>query len=300
MEPIEYHFVELGIIMRFATLSTASGPRAVIQSGENYVDLNATDSSLPNCVKSILADAALLAKAKSASAATNATTIPVAGAKYHSPIPNPQKVVCVGLNYRDHAIETNMPIPKEPVLFNKFPTALIGHGETIILPKVSKKVDFEAELVIVIGKRGRHISTETAMEHVAGYTIGHDVSARDWQLEKDGKQWLSGKTFDTFAPVGPVIVTPDELGDAHKLPIRLKINGKVLQNSNTNQLIFDTAAMVSYMSQVFTLEPGDLIFTGTPPGVGIGRTPPVWIQPGDVCDIEIDGIGVLSNPVAAE
>jgi 2-keto-4-pentenoate hydratase/2-oxohepta-3-ene-1,7-dioic acid hydratase in catechol pathway len=194
-----------------------------------------------------------------------------------------------------------MPIPKEPVLFSKFTSALIGHGEKIVLPKVSTKVDYEAELVIVVGKRGRNIPVGDAMNYVAGYMVGHDVSARDWQLEKDGKQWMAGKTFDTFAPCGPVLVTLDELKDPHNLKISLRLNGKTMQNSSTNQMIFRTAEILAYISQVFTVEPGDLIFTGTPPGVGIAVKPnPVWLKAGDTVEVEIENLGVLSNPVVAE
>ncbi len=196
------------------------------------------------------------------------------------PVPHPQKVICVGLNYKDHAAESGVPAPEEPVLFSKFPSALIGHGEPIALPAVSTEVDYEAELVVVIGRRGRHISRERALEYVGGYAVGHDVSARDWQMNKPGKQWMAGKTFDTFAPVGPEVVTPDEAGDPHNLGIRLRLNGQTMQDSSTSQLIFGVDVLVSYMSQIFTLEPGDLIFTGTPPGVGMARKPPVLAQAG--------------------
>jgi len=204
------------------------------------------------------------------------------------------------LNYRDHAAESGSPIPKEPILFSKYATALIGDGAAIVLPPVSRKVDYEAELVVVIGRGGRHIPRERAMEHVGGYAVGHDVSARDWQLNKPGKQWMAGKTFDTFAPVGPELVTPDEVGDPHNLGIRLRLNGQTMQDSNTNQLIFGVDVLIAYLSQVFTLEPGDLIFTGTPPGVGMARKPPVWLKPGDVVEVEIDRLGTLRNPVVAE
>ena len=169
-----------------------------------------------------------------------------------------------------------------------------------MLPKVSQEVDYEAELVIVVGKRGRHLTEQQAMEHVAGYMVGHDVSARDWQLKKDGKQWMVGKTFDTFAPVGPALVTADEVPDPHRLPIRLRLNGQTMQDSNTEQMIFGVGPTLAYLSQVFTLEPGDLIFTGTPPGVGFARNPQVFLKPGDVVEVEIQGLGVLRNPVVAE
>jgi 2-keto-4-pentenoate hydratase/2-oxohepta-3-ene-1,7-dioic acid hydratase in catechol pathway len=203
----------------------------------------------------------------------------------------------LGLNYADHAKEGGVPVPKDPVLFSKYATALIGHGDAIVLPPASKEVDYEAELVIVVGKRGRHLMADRAMEYVAGYTIGHDVSARDWQLKKDGKQWMVGKTFDTFAPTGPVLVTADEIPNPHNLGIRLRLNGETMQNSNTKQMIFSVTAILTYLSQVFTLEPGDLIFTGTPPGVGFARQPPVYLLAGDMVEVEIDGLGVLRNPV---
>lgn len=286
--------------MRFATLNTAQGPHAAIQVGDYYVDLPATNPKFPTSVRELLAKPELLQEAAALGQSATAVKVPVATAKLHSPIHDPQKVVCVGLNYRDHAIESKMPIPKEPVLFSKFPSALVGHGEAIVAPKVSTKVDYEAELVIVIGKRGRKVSEADAMDLVAGYSVGHDVSARDWQLEKDGKQWMIGKTFDTFAPVGPVMVTKDEIGDIHNTGIRLRLNGKTMQNSNTKEFIFTVPQMVSYISQVITLEPGDLIFTGTPPGIGHALTPPVYLKAGDVAEVEIDGIGTLVNPVISD
>lgn len=223
---------------------------------------------------------------------------PAAQVRLLRPVLNPSKVICVGLNYRDHAIESGAPIPDEPVLFCKLRNALIGPEEPIVLPPVSNEVDYEAELVIVVGKGGRFIPRERAMEHVAGYTCGHDVSARDWQLRKPGKQWLCGKSFDTFGPTGPVIVTADAI-DPHELPIRLRLNGTTMQDSNTREFIFKVDELIAYISQVFTLRPGDLIFTGTPPGVGFARKPPVFLKPGDTCEVEIEGIGVLRNPVVA-
>jgi 2-keto-4-pentenoate hydratase/2-oxohepta-3-ene-1,7-dioic acid hydratase in catechol pathway len=238
-----------------------------------------------------------LKAAAAAAKRPDAVKYDAATAKPLAPVPDPQKIVCLGLNYRDHAAESGSPIPREPILFSKYATALIGHGDNIVLPPVSREVDYEAELVIVIGKRGRNIPESQALAHVAGYTVGHDVSARDWQLKKDGKQWMAGKTFDTFAPVGPVLVTADEVPDPHNLPIRLRLNGQTMQDSNTKQMIFNVGATLAYLSQVFTLEPGDLIFTGTPPGVGMARKPPVYLKGGDVVEVEIEGIGLLRNPV---
>jgi 2-keto-4-pentenoate hydratase/2-oxohepta-3-ene-1,7-dioic acid hydratase in catechol pathway len=286
--------------MRLATMNTAAGPRPAALVGDRFVDLVAADPALPPSVRRLIADPALMAAAGAAAARPNAPSVPAATARLLAPIPDPQKVVCVGLNYRDHAAESHMPIPREPVLFSKFPSALIGHGEPIVVPAVSTKVDYEGELVIIVGKAGRRIPEAQALDHVAGYSIGHDVSARDWQLEKDGKQWMVGKTFDTFAPVGPTLVTRDEVPNPHKLGIRLRLNGKTMQDSNTEQMIFSVAQLVTYLSVVLTLEPGDLIFTGTPPGIGHALRPPVYLKPGDVAEVEIDTLGVLRNRVVGE
>ncbi len=284
--------------MRLATIQTPSGPRATAVSGTNLVDLHATDASLPSSVRGLLAAGpeALQAAAR-AVASPNAVKVDAGTAQLQAPVPDPQKIVCLGLNYRDHAAESGAAIPRDPVLFSKYPTALVGPGANIVLPAVSHEVDYEAELVLVVGKRGRHIPAERAMEYVAGYMIGHDVSARDWQLKKDGKQWMVGKTFDTFAPTGPYLVTADEVPDPHRLGIRLRLNGTMMQDSNTEQMIFNVPATFAYLSLVFTLEPGDLIFTGTPPGVGFARKPPVFLKAGDVVEIEIERLGVLRNPV---
>ena len=284
--------------MRLATIQTPDGPRAVVFQGDGYIDLHAADPALPTGVRQLLeGGAAMLQAAKAAAGRADAVRIPAAGVKLLPPIPDPPKIICMGLNYRDHAAETGAKIPSEPVLFSKFSTALIGPEEAIVLPPVSQKVDYEAELVLVIGKKGRHLTAASALEHLAGYTIGHDVSARDWQLEKDGRQWLAGKTFDTFAPLGPWLVTPDELADPHNLAVRLRLNGQTMQDGNTRHMIFTAGVALAYISQVVTLLPGDLVFTGTPPGVGMARKPPVWLKAGDVVEVEIEGLGVLRNPV---
>jgi 2-keto-4-pentenoate hydratase/2-oxohepta-3-ene-1,7-dioic acid hydratase in catechol pathway len=238
-----------------------------------------------------------LETARQTAARPDAIKYEAARVKFLPPLPDPRKIVCIGLNYKDHAAESGAPIPKEPVLFSKYATALVGHEDPIVLPRDSQEVDFEAELVIVVGQGGRHLSAEAAKNHIAGYTIGHDVSARDWQLKKDGKQWMVGKTFDTFAPTGPALVTADEIPDPHNLPIRLRLNGQTMQDSNTKQMVFSVGEVLAYLSRVFTLEPGDLIFTGTPPGVGFARKPPVFLKPGDVTEVEIEGLGILRNPV---
>jgi 2-keto-4-pentenoate hydratase/2-oxohepta-3-ene-1,7-dioic acid hydratase in catechol pathway len=216
-----------------------------------------------------------------------------------APVTRPSKIICLGLNYRDHAIESGVKIPTEPVVFSKYPTAVIGPGAPIRLPPDSQEVDFEAELVFVIGKGGRNIPEADAMRHVAGYTCGHDVSARDYQIKRGGGQWMIGKTFDTFAPMGPALVTPDELPDPHHLRIQCRVNGQTMQDSNTEQMIFNVPQTIAYLSRVMTLEAGDVVFTGTPPGVGFARKPAVFLKDGDVAEIEIEGIGVLRNPVQA-
>lgn len=218
--------------------------------------------------------------------------------KVLAPIPKPRKLICVGLNYRDHATETGSEIPQVPTIFNKFATAVIAPGENIILPKVSKSPDYEAEFAFIIGRGGRHIAPDSWKEHVFGYTIINDVSARDYQ--RATTQWLMGKTFDTFAPMGPWIVTADAVPDPHDLDIRLEINGEVLQNSNTRELIFKIPDLIAFLSSVFTLEPGDIVSTGTPAGVGVARTPPRFLQPGDDVAVQIPAIGELRNPVIAE
>jgi len=218
--------------------------------------------------------------------------------KLASPILRPPKIICIGLNYRDHAEESQMAIPTVPTVFAKFPTAVTGHLCPIILPKNSTRPDYEAELAVVIGKGGRHISEDHWREHVFGYTILNDVSARDFQLATS--QWMIGKTFDTFAPIGPAVVTADEIEDPHELPISLTLNGETMQSSNTRNLIFKIPQLLAHLSSVFTLEPGDIIATGTPAGVGFARKPPVYLKPGDNVTIRIEGIGELTNPVVAE
>ncbi len=226
------------------------------------------------------------------------TAFPLNSVRLHAPIPRPRKLICVGLNYRDHAEETGSEIPTTPTIFNKFATAVIGPGDSIVLPKVSKAPDYEAEFAFVIGTGGRSIAAEDWRKHVFGYTIVNDVSARDYQ--RATSQWLMGKTFDTFAPLGPWIVSADEIEDPHALDISMAINGEVLQNSNTKNLIFKIPDLISFLSSVFTLEPGDIVSTGTPGGVGFARKPPRYLKQGDDVVVKIPAIGELRNPVVAE
>lgn len=211
------------------------------------------------------------------------------------PIDAPQKVLCIGLNYLDHAIETGSTPPSEPIVFSKFNTSLIGHGEPIVLPSISERVDYEAELVVVVGRQARHVSSEDALEYVFGYTAGHDVSARDWQKGRPGGQWLLAKSFDSFAPIGPCVVTSDEMVDSGNVRVRMRLNDEIVQDSTTAQLIFGIGPLIAHLSRFMTLHPGDLIFTGTPPGVGIARMPPRFLTAGDQCTVLVEGIGALSN-----
>ena len=286
--------------MRLISYATDSGPRiAAIAEGGSCVDLNETDPSLPGGMCKFLA----LGRdglRRAAAAVERGTRFARDKVRGLPPVPRPEKIICIGLNYADHARETGKEAPAEPVVFNKLQTALRAAGDPIVLPRLSSKVDYEAELVVVIGARGRHIPKEKALEHVAGYTCGNDVSARDWQAHKPGGQWLLGKSFDSFAPLGPELVTADEVGDAGNLAIRLSINGRTMQDSRTSQLIFGIPQLVSYISGICTLAPGDLIYTGTPSGVGFARKPPVYLQPGDRVEVEIEKIGILRNPVVAE
>ena len=212
------------------------------------------------------------------------------------PIPRPGKIVCVGLNYRDHAAEQGAELPEAPLLFAKFTTALIGPGDAIVIPPIVTKCDYEAELGVVLGRTVRQVSKENAMEAVAGYVVANDVSARDLQFG-DG-QWTRGKSPDTFCPVGPLVPAAD-VPDPHALPIRALLNGEVVQESTTANMIFGVADVIAYVTRTITLEPGDLIATGTPAGVGAFRDPPLFMKPGDEITIEIDGIGSLTNPVVA-
>lgn len=212
------------------------------------------------------------------------------------PIGRPGKIVCLGHNYRKHIIEMGGQMPQYPVLFAKFANTFIGHRQPIVLPTVSKQVDYEAELALVVGRKGKDIpATSAAFDYLAGYTIFNDVSVRDYQ--KRTIQWLQGKTFDGTGPIGPALVTTDEVRDPQALDITLRLNGEVMQHANTNDFIFDIPTILSYISQIMTLEPGDIIATGTPSGVGDARQPQVFLKPGDVVQVEIAELGVLENPV---
>jgi 2-keto-4-pentenoate hydratase/2-oxohepta-3-ene-1,7-dioic acid hydratase in catechol pathway len=278
---------------RIGALETQNGRQMI-------VDLNRADPHLPTEMLALLEGGQpALARAREALASAGETAaLELADITLQAPIPCPGKIICVGLNYRDHAAESNMPIPDYPTIFSKYANSVIGPGEPIVLPKVSSRIDYEGELGVVIGRRGRHIPKTEALDAVAGYLAFNDVSARDFQMRTS--QWTIGKTFDTFAPMGPALVTADEILDPHNLDLRVTVSGEVLQSSNTRHLIFPIPELIAYLSQVMTLDPGDVIATGTPSGVGFARRPPRFLQPGDEVRIEIEGLGALVNPVVAE
>lgn len=215
-----------------------------------------------------------------------------------APVKRPGKIICIGLNYRKHAAESGMEAPKEPVVFFKATSSMTGPNDSIVIPKNSKKTDWEVELAVVIGKRANYISEEDALDHIAGYMVHNDVSEREFQLERGG-QWVKGKSCDTFSPLGPYLVTRDEIADPNNLGLWLKVNGKKVQDGNTNDFIFNVQHVISYLSQFMSLMPGDIISTGTPEGVGFGFKPPVYLKDGDVIELGIEGLGSARQPVKA-
>jgi 2-keto-4-pentenoate hydratase/2-oxohepta-3-ene-1,7-dioic acid hydratase in catechol pathway len=216
-------------------------------------------------------------------------------AYWFAPVPRPGKLICIGLNYKDHAAESKMAIPEKPVVFSKFSSCVIAPGEPVVLPPQSNQVDYEAELAVVIGRRAKNVSADRAYDYVLGYTAFNDVSARDFQFA-DG-QWQRGKSCDTFGPMGQTIITTDAIPDPHRLSIKLTLNGQTMQDSNTDQMIFGVPRLIEFLSETITLEPGDVIATGTPSGVGFARNPPVFLKPGDEMEVLIEGMGGLGNPV---
>lgn len=226
-------------------------------------------------------------------------TVALDEARLHAPVARPQKVICIGLNYEDHAAETGAAIPEKPIVFAKYANSIIGPGESIRIPPITQQPDYEAELAVVIGRTARNVPESEALEHVFGYTNANDVSARDIQLGEGG-QWTRGKAIDTFCPLGPYLVTRDEVPDPQNLSVRCVLNGEVVQDGHTSKMIFSVAELVAFLSTGMTLVPGDVIITGTPPGVGMARDPQLWLKEGDEVTIEIEGLGALTNPVESE
>ncbi|MHB0856297.1 MAG: fumarylacetoacetate hydrolase family protein [Anaerolineae bacterium] len=270
------------------------------RDAQKVVDLNGLDGRLPSDILVFLAagEHARSLAAQALQTSDPSTALDLSAVTLLAPVPRPGKIMCVGLNYRDHAEESHMEVPEYPTIFTKYANCVTGPGADIVLPKVSDQIDYEGELAVVIGKRGRHISEADAPQYVAGYVPFNDVSARDYQMRTT--QWTIGKTFDTFGPMGPALVTSDEVPDPHNLDLKVSIGGEVLQSSNTRHLIFNCYNLIAYLSSVMTLEPGDLISTGTPSGVGAARNPKRFLKPGEVVRVEISGLGVLENPVVPE
>ena len=271
-----------------------------VRGEAGLVDLSVAAPNLPRDMTGFLAAGkGAMAKAARAARRPPPEAIVKGRVNYLPPIANPGKIICVGLNYGDHAAEANLTPPDYPVLFLRTAASFVGHRQPLIRPKASRHFDYEAELVVVIGKPGRRIAKSRALDHVAGYTIANEGSVRDFQMRTS--QWTIGKNFDRSGALGPEIVTPDELPKGAKgLKIECRLNGKALQSSTTGAMIFDVASLIKEASAIFALEPGDIFVTGTPAGVGFVRKPPIFMKPGDTCEIEIEGIGVLSNPVKAE
>ena len=281
--------------MRFITFSSDKGQGVAIRAGDFYHgctvaelgrDLKAALQS-PDAVQDLARDLSMSPK------------ISLDEVELLPPIPAPDKIICIGLNYRDHAEESGFEIPAYPTVFSRYANSLVAHGAPLVRPNASDMLDYEAELAVIIGKSGRHISKDKALEHVAGYSVFNDGSVRDFPMKSP--QWTMGKTFDATGGFGPELVTPEELPEGcNGLKLTMQVNGEVLQSASTNDFIFDVATLISTLSEAMTLTPGDVIVTGTPGGVGALRKPPIWLKPGDECVVEIEKIGKLVNPVIQE
>jgi len=287
--------------MKLMMFEKSGGPTLGLVEGDSVMDLAAADASLPKDLASLIAagPSALAGVKAAAGKAPASAKLPLKSVKAALPIARPPKFICVGLNYALHAKEGGHPIPTYPSFFMRVPTSLNAAGTPVVRPRVSIQLDYECELTIVIGKGGRHVPEAKALDHVFGYTLFNDVSVRDFQRKTT--QWTPGKNFDATGPLGPWIVTADELPPgASGLRICTRVNGETMQDSNTSDMIFSTANIVATLSEFMTLEPGDLIATGTPSGVAHARKPPAWMKAGDTVEVEVEGIGVLSNPIVDE
>jgi acylpyruvate hydrolase len=275
--------------MRFISYAAGDKSGLAVRKGSDLIDLGGVD----------LVDALRKGNLAELGQSAKGQVLDPNGLHYRPLIARPGKIVCIGLNYHDHATEASFEKPTYPPMFPRVSTTLVGHNEPIIRPKVSTELDYEGEMVVVIGRGGKYISRERALDHIAGYSIFNDASIRDYQFKTT--QWTAGKNFDATGPFGPELVTADELpAGAKGLKLETRLNGQVMQKTNTDLMIFPVAELIFYVSEVMTLEPGDIIVTGTPGGVGFARKPPVFMKAGDVCEIEIEGIGTLRNPVKDE
>jgi acylpyruvate hydrolase len=286
--------------MRLCTFEHAGGPRLGAQTQAGIVDLRALEPALPATMRGLLAggaDALALARA-AIGRADPAQALARGAVTLLPPVLDPGRIVCIGLNYRDHAAEVKLDLPEHVAAFAKWNNVLVGDGAPVVIPRESYRVDYEAELAFVIGRRAHHVAEAEAYDYVAGYTCFNDVSVRDYQARTS--QWTMGKNFDTHGPCGPWLVTRDEIADPHALRIRCSVDGETLQDSNTAQLVFGIPRLVAELSAVMTLEPGDIVATGTPAGVGLSRTPRRWLRPGERVRVEIEGLGALENPLVAD
>ncbi|WP_043832655.1 fumarylacetoacetate hydrolase family protein [Muricoccus aerilatus] len=285
--------------MRFATFRRGdSTGLAAAAPGGGFHGLLATDANFPGTLDSLVAAGPEALKA-AGQALLSAPAVSLESVELLPPLTNPGKIICVGLNYADHSAESGFAVPSYPTIFARFTSSLIGHGAPILRPVVSEQLDFEGEFVAVIGRGGRHIAKDAALDHVIGYSVFNDASVRDFQLK--APQWTVGKNFDSTGAFGPTLVTADEVPPgARGLRIETRLNGQVVQSASTDSLIFDVATLISTLSEAFTLSAGDIIVTGTPAGVGLARKPPLWMKPGDVCEVEVEGLGILSNPIKDE
>lgn len=280
--------------MRLVTYGESGQERIGAVAGSEIVDIQSADASLPGTVLGVLEADAVEAVSRAVESGAGTRT-PLADARLASPLPRPPKIVCVGLNYLDHATEQNVPLPEHPLLFSKATSSVVGPYDDVVLPAESEQVDYEVELAVVIGKTATAVSEADAYDYVAGYTVANDVSARDIQFRQ--QQWHQGKSYDTFCPMGPWLVTKDEIPDPNALAVKLTLNGTVLQDSNTDNLIFNIPTLVSRISSAMTLLPGDVISTGTPAGVGVFRDPKILLKAGDYMETWVEGIGTLKNHV---
>lgn len=284
--------------MKFISYKTASEAGLAVEVNGIYRGLNEFQAHYPGSLDSLIQKGQLALSEAENIVRQFGSVIDLVSVSLLPPV-LPGKIICIGLNYRDHAEETGQAIPDTPTVFSRWASSIVGAEQAIIRPKTSEHLDFEGELAVIIGKSGRHIEVDDAYNHVAGYSCFNDGSIRDYQLRTP--QWTIGKNFDRSGALGPALVTPDSLPPgASGLAIQTRLNGEVVQSSSTAQLIFDVAKLISFLSDAFTLEPGDVIATGTPSGVGLARTPPLWMREGDVCEVEIEGIGTLRNSVVVE
>ena len=271
---------------------------AAAAPGGSFHGLTSGDAGFPGTLDTLIAAGPAALDAAGA-ALLEAPLVDLDAVELLPPLANPGKIICVGLNYADHSAESGFAVPTYPTIFARFTSSIIGHGAPILRPVLSDQLDYEGEFVAVIGRGGRHIPRDTALDHVIGYSLFNDASVRDFQLK--APQWTVGKNFDDTGAFGPTLVTPDELPPGCRgLHIETRLNGQVVQSASTDDLIFDVATLISTLSEAITLSPGDIIVTGTPAGVGLARKPPLWMKPGDVCEVEVEGLGILRNPIADE